>query len=120
MKLYGVRVFVRDWERACAFYGDVLGLPLRFKDAAVGWAEFDVGGPVIGVERVDPEGDAADPERLVGRFVGISLEVDDIAATYQRLRRRGVSFRSPPQRQPWGGVLAHLEDPEGNVLTLLG
>ena len=33
---------------------------------------------------------------------------------------RGVQFIEPPEKQPWGGVLAHLRDPDGNILTLLG
>lgn len=44
MKLYAVRGFVNDWEHACQFYEHRLGLPLTFKDAALGWAEFDLGG----------------------------------------------------------------------------
>jgi len=28
--------------------------------------------------------------------------------------------RPPSEKQPWGGVLAHLRDPGGNILTLLG
>jgi hypothetical protein len=27
---------------------------------------------------------------------------------------------APPEVMPWGGVLAHLRDPDGNVLTLVG
>ena len=44
MKLYALRVFVNDWDRACEFYEHTLGLPIKFKDASMGWAEFDVGG----------------------------------------------------------------------------
>ena len=40
-KLYAVRIFVRDWERACDFYENVVGLEPRFKEARLGWAEFD-------------------------------------------------------------------------------
>lgn len=38
----------------------------------------------------------------------------------QTLLARGVEFLAPPQRMPWGGVLAHFRDPDGNVLTLVG
>jgi hypothetical protein len=31
---------------------------------------------------------------------------------------RGVDFVGPPEKQPWGGVLAHLRDPDGDILTL--
>ncbi len=118
MKLYAVRVFVRDWEAACEFYEHVLGLPARYRDAELGWAEFDLGGPCFGVERV-ATGDA-EGEALVGRFLGVSLQVDDLQATYRRLGERGVRFRGPPQAQPWGGTLAAFDDPDGNTLTLLG
>jgi predicted enzyme related to lactoylglutathione lyase len=90
LTLYVVRVFVTDWDRALRFYTETLGPPYEGAE-----------GP------------------LVGRFVGVSLRVDDIDETYQTLRGRGVEFVAPPARMPWGGVLAHFRDPDGNVLTLL-
>lgn len=118
MELYAVRIFVRQWPEACTFYGETLGLTERYRNDAVGWAEYDMGGPCFGVERVaagDSEGEA-----LIGRFVGVSLRVDDIDQAYQTLKAKGVAFTAPPEKQPWGGALAHFRDPEGNVLTLLG
>ena len=49
----------------------------------------------------------------------MSLAVADVEATYARLRARGVAFEARPERMPWGGVLAHFRDPDGNVLTLV-
>ena len=118
MKLYAVRVFVRKWDDACQFYRDRLGLPERFRNNELGWAEFDLGGPCLGVERVDAED--RDAANLVGRFVGVSLQTEDIETAYSRLRENGVRFRAPPEQQPWGGKLAHFVDPDDNVLTLLG
>ena len=70
------------------------------------------------MERCDP----ADPEAsaLVGRFVGVSIQVEDIDSTYESLRSKGVVFHGEPEKQSWGGTLAHFEDPDGNVITLLG
>jgi predicted enzyme related to lactoylglutathione lyase len=59
-------------------------------------------------------------QSLVGRFVGASLRVIDIDATYRDLLAKGVAFVEPPERMPRGGVLAHFKDPDGNILTLLG
>ena len=118
MKLYAVRIFVRQWPEACAFYGETLGLTERFRNDDIGWAEYDLGGPAFGVERVQPGN--ADGEALIGRFVGVSLRVDDIDATYEALKAKGVAFTAPPEKQPWGGALAHFRDPDGNELTLLG
>lgn len=115
--IYAQRVFTQDWQRSLAFYRDVLELPLKFSDETLGWAEFDLQGVSLGLERVDDEIEARE---LVGRFVGLSLQVDDIDQVYQQLTQRQVEFTQPPQLQDWGGVLAHFKDLDGNVLTLLG
>ena len=118
MKLYAVRIFVRRFPEACALYGETRGLAERSRNDDIGWAEFDLGGPCFGIERVRP-GDA-EGEALVGRFVGVSLQADDIDAAYDALTAKGVVFTAPPEKQPWGGALAHFRDPDGNELTLLG
>lgn len=117
-QLHVVRIFSFDWERSFAFYKDTLGLPSTFADRDLGWAQFDLGGASLGLEWADP--DDAEARGLVGRFVGISLQVDDIDAAYAELSTRGVRFLAPPEPQIWGGVLAHFQDPSGNILTLLG
>lgn len=131
-RLAFVRVFVTDWERAIRFYEQTLGMSVVFRSDELGWAQLETGGrpePASGrgaqlaLERVQPGYEAPVPgseEPLVGRFVGVSLEVTDIYGTVKSLAERGVSFVSPPERQPWGGVLAHFRDPDGNVLTLFG
>ncbi len=113
-----LRIFVTDWERAIRFYTETLGIPTTFRGDEMGWAQLDTGACNLALERADP----ADEEAMgfVGRFVGASLEVGDIHACYETLLARGVAFLEPPAEQPWGGTLAHLRDPDGNVLTLLG
>ena len=104
-----VRLFVRDLETARTFYGTTLGLTEM--STGPGWAVFD-GGPVqIVIE--DAHGN------LVGRFAGISFAVDDARAACEVLAARGVTITGQPARQPWGGTLAHVADPDGNVLTLV-
>lgn len=122
MKLYGVRIFVDDYAKARAFYAETLGLPVQWEMAEHDVAGFGVGEsgsptPMFILEEEAPDGPYAS---LIGRFVGVSLEVDDIQATYEALAAKGVSFDAPPEKQFWGGVLAHFKDPAGNTLTLLG
>lgn len=45
--------------------------------------------------------------------------MEDIESVYQELTQKGVKFIAPPEKQPWGGVLAHFEDPDRNTVTLL-
>ncbi|MEM7427426.1 MAG: VOC family protein [Pseudomonadota bacterium] len=117
MKLYGIRIFVDDLDQAKLFYRDTLGLPVvwEMEGTAIG---FDAGAQLI-VEPVAPDAGPED-RALVGRFVGCSLQVDDIEETYRALSATGVLFDSLPEKQFWGGTLAHFRDPSGNVLTLLG
>jgi len=69
------------------------------------------------VEAVLP---GSEESHLVGRFVGVSLAVEDIDLVYDSLSLAGVPFDGRPEKQPWGGTLAHFKDPAGNTLTLLG
>ena len=117
MKLYGVRIFVDDFAAARTFYVETLGLPIAWDMAEHGAMGLDVGGPQLIVEAVDPDGEDAS---LMGRFVGVSLQVDDIHQTHAALSGKGVAFTGPPEKQFWGGWLAHFVDPAGNTLTLLG
>lgn len=115
-RLWYVNVFVRDFDRAVDFYQNQLGLPLRFKDGEFGYVSFETGAAGLALARVDPE--AANADQLAGRFTGVGLGVPDLDKAYEELRGRGVEFTMPPAKQPWGGVLAILRDPDGNELYL--
>lgn len=113
-----VRIFAHDFDEAVRFYTDTLGMALVSRADEFGWAQFQTGSCSLAIERLAPD----DPEApaLVGRYVGVSLRVADIDATYRALLEKGVEFLAPPEKQAWGGTLAHLRDPAGNILTLLG
>lgn len=117
-KLFAVRIFVTDWARAIRFYSETLGMAIAYQSDEMGWAQMAPGAGQLALERVDPSDEEG--RALVGRFVGVSLQVPDIFATCKVLAERGVEFVGPPEKQAWGGVLAHLRDPDGNILTLLG
>lgn len=110
-----VRLFTRNTGEACAFYSETLELTpsLTGNDLAI----FETGQAKLVLELCDTE----DPEaaELVGRFAGLSFTVTDMAASVATLKARGVAFDGPPERQDWGGVLAHFRDPDGNILTLV-
>ena len=108
-----VNVFVRDLDRAIGFYRDVLGLRLEHAAREHGYASFDAGALRLGVAV------AGEAQReLVGRHTGVGLAVDDLVAEHARLVARGAHFATPPEKQPWGGFMALLDDPDGNVFYL--
>ena len=76
------------------------------------------GGASLALERVSE--DDVEGRSLVGRFLGISLQIENIITTHEALQGKGVEFTAEPEKQSWGGTVAHFKDPEGNILTLLG
>jgi len=47
------------------------------------------------------------------------IRVDDIDATYERMKAKGVAFEGEPQRMPWG-TFAQFRDEEGNTYLIKG
>lgn len=112
-RIAAIRVFVFDLEAARKFYEETLGLTGRSDGEA--HSTFVVGDVRLIIEPVEPTSEYA---LLVGRFTGFSFEVADVNAAYEELKSRGVAFLDPPETQPWGGILAHFEDPDENILTI--
>lgn len=113
MQVAYVNIFVSDMARAVAFYHGALGLPLQFSSAEHGYAAFAAGPVRLGIAMPGP-----DQAHLVGRHTGVGLEVTDLASEHDRLVKLAVHFPMPPTRQPWGGFMALMADPDGNVLYL--
>jgi lactoylglutathione lyase len=115
MKFSQVRLLVDDFGAAFRFYRDELGLEVGFGDESSGYASFAAGTGTIAIfERADQN------EVLELRAPGDStltvLEVDDADAAVARLSDYVVQA---PQDQPeWGGRVAYLRDPSGNLLEL--
>ena len=95
-KLFAVRVFVTDWERAIRFYSRTLEMTIAYQSDEMGWAQMAPGEGQLALERVDPSDEEG--RALVGRFVGVSLQVPDLFTTYKVLTERGVEFVGPPEK----------------------
>jgi predicted enzyme related to lactoylglutathione lyase len=52
-------------------------------------------------------------EGRVGGFSNIMFDTDDIQATFQELKAKGVEFTEDPSKQDWGWW-AQFKDPDGN------
>jgi predicted enzyme related to lactoylglutathione lyase len=113
MKIAYVNVFVTDLEKAVGFYRDGLGLQLQYSSPEHRYASFAAGAVRLGVTLPGP-----DHAALVGRHTGVGFEVADLEAEHARLSAAGVHFTMPPTRQPWGGFMAMISDPDGNIFYL--
>lgn len=117
----GVRIWVKpdDFAAAADFYRDMLALKCSWRDDLHHVATYELGyGPTVVLEGVDPF-PPEEGERLAARVTGICLGVADVEESYRALMARGVEFLRPPDKQYWGGIMAHFRDPGGNWLTLL-
>ena len=95
------------------FYVETLGMPVR--GDRPGHVNFQWGDTRLTIATHDEvAGAARDPRRLL-----LNLAVDDIEAVAAVLRAAGVAFLREPSAEPWGGVIATFEDPDGNTLQLM-
>jgi predicted enzyme related to lactoylglutathione lyase len=113
MQIAYVNVFVSDIAKAVEFYQSTLGLSLESADSEHGYASVSAGPVRLGLALPGP-----DQPELVGRHTGIGFAVADLESEHARLSALGVSFPMEPSRQPWGGFMALLADPDGNLFYL--
>ena len=108
-----IAVAVKDVPRATGFYRDQLGLPFLFD--APGLAFFKCGDIMLMLSR--PSSPEFDHPSAILYF-----QVEDIAAAYQALVRRGVPFIDAPhvvhrdsQMELW---MAFFRDLDQNVMAI--
>src|SRR2546423_13556544 len=96
-----VSIPVTDQNRALDFYTEKLGFTIITDqpfDEKQRWIELRVPKAETRVVLFTPEGD----EKRIGSFMNMSYACDDIDKTYAELKKRGVEFEGPPEKQPWG------------------
>ena len=95
-----VSIPVRDQNRALDFYTDKLGFTIITDqpfDEKQRWIELRIPRAETRVVLFTAEGE----EKRIGSFMNMSYTSDDIGKTYEELKKRGVEFEGPPQKQPW-------------------
>ena len=117
--LWGVRYQVKDVDRSVNFYTKQLGLKLdhqtlpAFAQVSVGNLKLILSGPGASGSRVMPDGRQQEP----GGWNRIILQVDDLPARIETLKKNGLRFRNEMESGP-GGKQIQLEDPDGNPIEL--
>ena len=106
------RMFSKDAAKLGAFYHEVLEIPIEWSDDNI--VILNTGPCKIGIESGTSEEDLDNKA-----FLGISFETADIEKTVTTLKERGVRIVGKPEKQYWGGTLAHFEDPDGHTVTLV-
>ena len=117
--LWGVRYQVKDVKRSVDFYTTQLGLKLdhqnlpAFAQVSVGNLKLILSGPGASGSRAMPDGRRQEP----GGWNRIILQVDDLPARIESLKKGGLHFRNEMESGP-GGKQIQIEDPDGNPIEL--
>jgi glyoxylase I family protein len=117
--LWGVRYQVKDVSRSVAFYTKQLGFKLdqqslpAFAQVSVGTLKLILSGPGASGSRPMPDGRQQEP----GGWNRVVLQVPDLPARIEVLKKAGLHFRNEMEVGP-GGKQILLEDPDGNPIEL--
>ena len=114
MRFSQVRLLVDDFEEAFRFYRDELGLEATF-GAEPPYASFRAGEGAVAIFERGGQGETVEL-RGAGDSALLVLELDDVDAAVSRLGDRVVA--GPVDRPDWGGRVAYLRDPSGNLIEL--
>ncbi len=132
-QLTHTQVWVHDQDEALAFYTEKLGLELR-EDVTVPelgnfrWLSVGVPGqPDVAITLMAVPGPPVFDEETraqiqavlaKGAGGGLFFAADDVQASYEELKSRGVEFTQEPTQQPYG-LDAGFRDSSGNHFRML-
>jgi catechol 2,3-dioxygenase-like lactoylglutathione lyase family enzyme len=137
MKFSHVGISVGDIDRSIAFYRDLLGMEQLCEVFPFGGEQFEtimdipgvtgrmcmIGKGTLNLELFEFDGaKAKDPNHPVSDrgYSHFGVEVDDIAATYEKLKAADVRIHSPVITFLGGGMkAAYCRDPDGNVFEIM-
>ena len=117
--LWGVRYQVKDVKRSIDFYTKQLGFKLdqqnlpAFGQVSVGNLKLILSGPGASGSRPMPDGRQQEP----GGWNRVVLQVSDLPARIELLKKAGLHFRNEMEVVP-GGKQILIEDPDGNPIEL--
>jgi catechol 2,3-dioxygenase-like lactoylglutathione lyase family enzyme len=104
-------VATRKIDEAKRFYGDLLGLELLMDQ---GWIATYGARTTMTVQiSFASQGGSGTP------VPDLSIEVDDVDAALERMRKAGVPIEYGPADEPWGVRRFFVRDPFGRLVNIL-
>jgi lactoylglutathione lyase len=112
-----ITLFVDDVGTAKQFYATAFDLPVHFEDDAS--VVFKIGDMLVNLLKATEAHGLIAPARVAptdsGARMQLTIDVDDVDAVSDELRRRGVELLNGPIDRPWGIRTAAFRDPDGHV-----
>jgi uncharacterized glyoxalase superfamily protein PhnB len=125
VKLSYTTLFVPDVDAAVAFYGKAFGLSLKMRHESGQYAELATGETTLAFAAHDlARGVVGRPYHASRRDdeplgFELALQPDDVEAAYARAVAAGAEPVSPPEKKPWGQLVAYVRDHVGVLVVLL-
>jgi len=113
VKLAFLSVPARDYDTSKAFYEDILGLTVieEYDGAPHRFTDYQLGDSCLKVyEWLEPW--------HAGHFTSFMMSTPDLDGLLEKVAAAGYEARSP-EITGWGGRIAAVKDPFGNILNLL-
>lgn len=124
MELNQIRLLVDKFEACRDFYKDVLGLEMTLGTEDSIYSQFLAKGVSLGLYQRDlmagivSKTDAS-AERVGKDTALLVFAVEDVDASYEEMKKKGVEFVTEPHDQDaWYMRVVHLRDPDGNLVEL--
>jgi catechol 2,3-dioxygenase-like lactoylglutathione lyase family enzyme len=123
MRFGATVLYVNDVPAAIDFYQRAFGLPLRFHDETLGFAELETGGSILAIAS-HSIGELSMPDAYPlpegGRPAGVEIGflTDDVPAAFAKVIAEGAAPIAAPKRMPWGLEVAYARAPDGTILGL--
>ena len=122
MKFGYTILYVKDVEKAVAFYESAFGLKRKFVHES-GYGEMDTGDTKLafasldlatsnGVPVVPPNPEGPPPA------VEVAFVTEDVAAAFAVAVQAGAVPVAPPKQKPWGQVVAYARDLNGFLVEI--
>jgi predicted enzyme related to lactoylglutathione lyase len=108
-------IVTNDLDRLLAFYTGLLGAKevMRFpEDGPVFYVGLSLGDSELGLSS-DADVQPGSPGRML-----LSIEVPDVDVLLPNVSGLGGESTSGANDMPWGQRVAHIKDPDGNVVNL--
>jgi lactoylglutathione lyase len=116
VRLISATVYSRDREASLRFYRDALGLRVEVERPEWNYTELKGAGGAALIP--SQAGLPYAPETKPGEVM-LTFLVDDIDQTFTRLTAAGAKVIQAPEHEGWGGVVAHVRDLDGRLITLV-
>jgi lactoylglutathione lyase len=116
-RIDAITLFVEDLAAAKRFYTEVFQLPVFFEDDSS--TVFKFGDTLVNLLEASEATSLVAPATVATPEAGarfqFTLAVDDVDATVDELKSRGVELLNGPMDRPWGIRTASFCDPGGHI-----